>query len=490
MHIATRAVLFPCIVLILAAAYPAGAQVIPGAWLLNAEVGTGLYLGEFNSIEYQGTLAPHFGLSYGASVQYNIAKSFSLLASYGHLNLPYGISSLARQKYASNFFGPDGATTYLNSTVALTPENHIAINRFVLSARSNFNADAQFVPYFTLGLGLINFAITNDSGQALPTDFTGDYERQVMVMPVGGGAEYHFNDRIAVYGQALYYVNSTDYLDGYAHYLDFEQGGESVGKSGPGSKATPPDYFATISLGVSVTLFIPDTSQPPPPPPPEPEPPTGDTTRPQPDTTATVDTAAPPPPPDTLAPDPSGDRDGDGLSDKDELERYRTDPNNPDTDGDNLSDAEEINKDNTSPNNKDTDGDGLTDGDELNVYNTNPLNRDSDGDGLRDGQEVKLYKTDPLNVDSDSDELRDGIEVTRLFTNPNLPDTDGDGLMDGEDQCPLLKGTREQRLPQGDTPESVFGADPQGWAVGRPAGGAAGGRSHRLLGHLLPCEFR
>jgi len=38
---------------------------------------------------------------------------------------------------------------------------------------------------------------------------------------------------------------------------------------------------------------------------------------------------------------------------------------------------------------KDTDGDGLSDYDELNLYKTSPYLEDSDGDGFKDGQEIK-----------------------------------------------------------------------------------------------------
>ncbi len=37
----------------------------------------------------------------------------------------------------------------------------------------------------------------------------------------------------------------------------------------------------------------------------------------------------------------------------------------------------------------DTDGDGLTDFEEINIYKTNPQQGDSDGDGFSDGEEVK-----------------------------------------------------------------------------------------------------
>jgi len=44
--------------------------------------------------------------------------------------------------------------------------------------------------------------------------------------------------------------------------------------------------------------------------------------------------------------------------------------------------------------NKDTDGDGLSDWDELNVYKTSPYLEDSDSDGIKDGDEIKAG-TDP-----------------------------------------------------------------------------------------------
>lgn len=59
-----------------------------------------------------------------------------------------------------------------------------------------------------------------------------------------------------------------------------------------------------------------------------------------------------------------------------------------DTDNDGLDDVRE--KDiHTDPLNWDTDGDGLSDGDEVNIWKTNPLNPDTDGDGYKDGAEVK-----------------------------------------------------------------------------------------------------
>ncbi|GEM_PF-403606 len=137
------------------------------------------------------------------------------------------------------------------------------------------------------------------------------------------------------------------------------------------------------------------------------------------------------------------DTDGDGLMDGKEINSYKTDPNNPDTDGDSLKDGEEVNNYKTNPNNEDTDGEGLKDGDEVNKYKTNPNKPDSDNDGLTDAREVNKYKTNPNNPDSDRDGLKDGDEVNKYKTNPMNPDTDGGGVKDGDEVRkginPLLK---------------------------------------------------
>lgn len=448
MRAAYRFTALPCILLLsLVAAAGLRAQVIPDAVVVGAEFGTGTYIGEFNSLQYQGSLAPHFGIDYSGTIRYNFAPSFSLVGVVGRSNLSYGISDANRYRYANHFFGLVGDSLYPGTQVRITGKNKIKIDRYMLMARSHFSPESRLVPYFTLGLGLIDFNVTNDSDQTLPMNVTGDYEKLVMVMPVGGGLEYHLNDRVGLYAQGLFYVNSTDYLDGYAHYLDYENGEIGASQTGPGVVPTPSDYFMTLTLGLSVTLYKPETE--PPPPPPEPladRPPTERPTEPTPDDTSMYEPPQPLEPESTPAePAPApfsspDDTDGDGLRDHDETNRYMTDPLSPDSDGDNLSDADEIQKYNTSPNNKDTDSDGLTDGAESVVYNTNPLTSDSDSDGLKDGQEIRLYKTDPNNSDTDKDQLRDGVEVTRMFTNPLNPDSDGDTVLDGVDQCPLIAG--------------------------------------------------
>jgi len=127
------------------------------------------------------------------------------------------------------------------------------------------------------------------------------------------------------------------------------------------------------------------------------------------------------------------DTDGDGLSDGDEVRKYRTNPLKGDTDGDGLSDADEVLKYKTDPLKADTDGDGLSDGDEVLNYKTDPLKVDTDGDSLSDGDEVLKYKTDPLKVDTDGDGLSDADEVLKYKTDPLRADTDGDGLSDGDE---------------------------------------------------------
>ena len=62
-----------------------------------------------------------------------------------------------------------------------------------------------------------------------------------------------------------------------------------------------------------------------------------------------------------LVADGSGDEDGDGLTDLEEVADVGTDPCNPDTDGDGLNDGDEVNL-GTDPTNPDTDGDGVPDG--------------------------------------------------------------------------------------------------------------------------------
>ena len=146
------------------------------------------------------------------------------------------------------------------------------------------------------------------------------------------------------------------------------------------------------------------------------------------------------------------DTDRDGLSDGDEMRRYKTDPLRPDTDGDGLNDGEERYVYKTDLLKADTDEDGLSDGDEVQIHRTKPLKADTDGDGLNDGAEVNRYRTNPLRADSDFDGLSDADEVNRFKTDPLVWDTDGDGISDGAE---IARGTDPLRAEKKTTMEKL-----------------------------------
>ena len=83
----------------------------------------------------------------------------------------------------------------------------------------------------------------------------------------------------------------------------------------------------------------------------------------------------------------------------------------------------------------DRDGDGLSDREETLRYYTNPVMDDSDGDGLSDREEVMVYGTDPNRHDSDSGGIRDGEEIAR-GADPLDPGDDfiPDNLLEEESQ--------------------------------------------------------
>ncbi|MEV4538553.1 hypothetical protein AB0J82_32715 [Asanoa sp. NPDC049518] len=157
------------------------------------------------------------------------------------------------------------------------------------------------------------------------------------------------------------------------------------------------------------------------------------------------------------------DSDGDGLTDKTEIEQLATDtrPDNPDSDGDGVDDgAEDTDGDGltnlreqelgTKLTDPDTDGDGLADGAELErgrdplvadnppppvseptaPVQTTPTDVDTDGDGVADSTERDDSETDPANPDTDGDGLSDGLEIGEHLTNPLAADTDGDAIAD------------------------------------------------------------
>jgi hypothetical protein len=142
---------------------------------------------------------------------------------------------------------------------------------------------------------------------------------------------------------------------------------------------------------------------------------------------------------------PSGDTDGDGLTNAQEIV-LGTSISNPDSDADGTNDGAEVGGDVNSPldsdgdgtinalepSNVDTDLDGVSDQlDAANadgcVPNANSivcLMTDSDGDGLTNSQEDTLG-TDRGNADTDGDGTNDGAEVGGNVSAP--VDSDGDG---------------------------------------------------------------
>lgn len=69
--------------------------------------------------------------------------------------------------------------------------------------------------------------------------------------------------------------------------------------------------------------------------------------------------------------------------------------------------------------NVDTDGDGLSNKDEINIYHTDPNKADTDGDGWSDGQEITAG-TNPLKKDTDGDGIWDSKDPNPL--DPCIPD--------------------------------------------------------------------
>jgi hypothetical protein len=122
------------------------------------------------------------------------------------------------------------------------------------------------------------------------------------------------------------------------------------------------------------------------------------------------------------APAPNRDRDHDGMPDRWE-KRHGLSPKKKsaarDPDRDHLRNLREFRL-RLHPRKRDTDGDGLRDRAELRRWKTNPRRADTDGDGLRDRAELKRWKTNPRRADTDGDGAKDGVEVM-AGTNPRNP---------------------------------------------------------------------
>ncbi len=93
------------------------------------------------------------------------------------------------------------------------------------------------------------------------------------------------------------------------------------------------------------------------------------------------------------------DADGDGLTNEEELETWKSNPYSTDSDGDGYPDYTEV----------------------VNGYNPNGIGKlDSDRDGLTDYNEMTIHWTDRFDADSDGDGYNDGLEIANGY-NPNGP---------------------------------------------------------------------
>ncbi|MBN1331020.1 MAG: hypothetical protein JXA54_16225 [Candidatus Heimdallarchaeota archaeon] len=136
------------------------------------------------------------------------------------------------------------------------------------------------------------------------------------------------------------------------------------------------------------------------------------------------------------------DSDSDGITDKDEVDIWGTNPYKKDTDEDQMPDGFEI-RNHLNPlsavdRDNDPDQDGLINIEEYaQIFDyrnwTDPWNSDTDFDLMPDGYEV-TNRLDPLFANGDIDSDFDGLtnlEEYYLGTNPRDKDTDGDGAEDG-----------------------------------------------------------
>ncbi len=247
-------------------------------------------------------------------------------------------------------------------------------------------------PFVYAGVGALYYKLERPQ-----TPFTQTLTEWTGYAPVGAGIQFQLQDRIAL-----------ELSGGYGFTLSDKLNGIEVPEQ-KDTRTIKKDAFFGFLLGLTVTG--------------------GESGSADPDNDGLTNNEE-----KQLGTDPhNADTDGDGLSDGDEVNKYRTAPLKADSDGDGLKDGEEATKYKTDPNKADTDGDGLNDGDEIKKYGTDALKADTDGDGLNDGQEVTTYKTDPLKSDTDGDGLNDSAEVLRHKTDPLKKDTDGGTVNDGDE---------------------------------------------------------
>ncbi|MCB0713858.1 MAG: OmpA family protein [Ignavibacteriae bacterium] len=398
------------------------AQPDPRSIMLGLGLGTGIYHGEFNSLQGAG-FSPVLSQNATLNLQYNITSSVAIGGHYMIASFPYAVTADSRALYASNFFGPAGSTTYPGSSVPITEQNDIGLTNAQVYGKW-YIMQEKLSPYALLGLGVTSFNPKNENGDPLPRNITGSYSTTSFTIPMGIGFEYQVAEKWRAWLEGVYHRTFTDYLDGYANYVDYIDG---LITTGPGTQPTQSDHYTAIRLGLSYRIWQhkPKPENEPlaagdPPPPTDPSPPTGQSSPEQP---------APTPPAMDKPNAPNS--------------AFETDSEELDSDGDHLSDKAEREEYGTDPFSQDSDSDGLTDGEEVMLYNTNPLAADTDGDLLSDMSEVQRHGTSPRAVDTDQDQLTDNEELARTGTDPLSPDTDEDGVLDGVDNCPTIPGPPE-----------------------------------------------
>lgn len=127
--------------------------------------------------------------------------------------------------------------------------------------------------------------------------------------------------------------------------------------------------------------------------------------------------------------DETTDSDNDGLTNAKEKE-LGTNPYSADSDGDGLPDKLEIERTKTDPLKKDTDGDGINDGDELDL-GLDPLKIDSKEDGIKDSDRTLTYSLDKSKLGVSMQIMGKGnIASITIDKIKNSTFADMDGLMD------------------------------------------------------------
>jgi hypothetical protein len=180
---------------------------------------------------------------------------------------------------------------------------------------------------------------------------------------------------------------------------------------------------------------------------------------------------------------PASDRDGDGVSNREERE-LGSDPEDTDSDRDGLTDGEEK-RTGGDPTRADSDDDGLPDADEA-AAGLNLRDQDTDDDGLTDAEELAVG-TDPTEADGDGEmgATRDGLtdkEEIELGTDPNAYDTDGDGYPDGHEVDQGDDPVEDERSAPQKLFEDVVLDDPIGAVL---PGGAGAKGARKVVDGLL-----